>query len=181
MSRIKSHNTGSMDTFKKVLRFIGRYRFLLMISVILAAVSVLLQLYVPILFGNAIDEIVAKGQVDFGRMWYFLKKILFIVILSKRCVLDPEPDQQPYGLPHRTGYPLKSNTPYSGTSPFLSGQSRYRRHHQPGSCRCGYSLRRPSSWIYPAIFWNCHDYRNPYFYAFQKCDHHCSGDPADAS
>ena len=82
MSQIKSHNTGSMDTFKKVLRFIGRYRFLLMISVMLAAVSVLLQLYVPILFGNAIDEIVAKGQVDFGRMWYFLKKILFIVILS---------------------------------------------------------------------------------------------------
>ena len=41
MSQIKSHNTGSMDTFKKVLRFIGRYRFLLMISVMLAAVSVL--------------------------------------------------------------------------------------------------------------------------------------------
>ena len=43
MSQIKSHNTGSMDTFKKVLRFIGRYRFLLMISVMLRAVSVLLS------------------------------------------------------------------------------------------------------------------------------------------
>lgn len=82
MSQTKSNNAGSMATFKKVLHFIGKYRFLLVLSVLLASVSVLLQLYVPILFGNAIDEIVAKGQVDFGRMWYFLKRILFIVILS---------------------------------------------------------------------------------------------------
>ena len=47
----------SSETFLKVLRFIGRYRFLLILSIILAAVSVILQLYVPILFGNAIDHI----------------------------------------------------------------------------------------------------------------------------
>lgn len=82
MSQTESNNAESMVTFKKVLHFIGKYRFLLVLSVLLASVSVLLQLYVPILFGNAIDEIVAKGQVDFGRMWYFLKRILFIVILS---------------------------------------------------------------------------------------------------
>ena len=46
----------SSETFFKVLRFIGRYRFLLILSIILAAVSVILQLYVPILFGNAIDQ-----------------------------------------------------------------------------------------------------------------------------
>lgn len=38
-----------MATFFKVLRFIGKYRFLLVLSVILAAVTVILQLYVPVL------------------------------------------------------------------------------------------------------------------------------------
>ena len=44
----KSQNKNSMATFFKVLRFIGKYRFLLVLSVILAAVTVILQLYVPV-------------------------------------------------------------------------------------------------------------------------------------
>ena len=60
--------TTSMETLWKVLRFIGKYRFLLVLSVILAAVTVILQLYVPVLFGYAIDEVVAAHEVDFGRM-----------------------------------------------------------------------------------------------------------------
>lgn len=75
-------NAGSMKTFKKVLRFIGKYRFLLILSILLAALSVILQLYVPILFGKAIDEIVAWHQVDFSRMWHYLCQILIIVIIS---------------------------------------------------------------------------------------------------
>ena len=59
----------SSETFFKVLRFIGRYRFLLILSIVLAAISVILQLYVPILFGNAIDQIVAEHQVNFEMMW----------------------------------------------------------------------------------------------------------------
>ena len=72
----------SSETFFKVLRFIGRYRFLLIFSIILAAVSVILQLYVPILFGNAIDQVIAQHQVNFEMMWYYLSRILVMVILS---------------------------------------------------------------------------------------------------
>ena len=75
-------NTGSMETLIKVLRFIGRYRFLLILSIFLAAVSVILQLYVPILFGNAIDQVVAEHQVNFADMWYYLSRILIMVIVS---------------------------------------------------------------------------------------------------
>ena len=83
MSKLnKSGNAGSMATFWKVIRFIGRYRFLLLLSIVLAVVSVLLQLYVPILFGYAIDEIVAEGQVDFARMWYYLTRILTVILIS---------------------------------------------------------------------------------------------------
>lgn len=82
MSISKKTKTGSMETFKKVLRFIGRYRFLLIASIVLAAVSVILQLYVPILFGNAIDEIIARNQVHFSKMWQYLWQILILAALS---------------------------------------------------------------------------------------------------
>ena len=68
MSKVTTNDTSrgkSSETFFKVLRFIGRYRFLLILSIILAAVTVILQLYVPILFGNAIDQVVAEKQVNF--------------------------------------------------------------------------------------------------------------------
>ena len=72
----------SMEILWKVLRFIGRYRFLLILSIVLASASVILQLYVPILFGGAIDEIVGEGQVNFDSMWYYLSRILVMVIVS---------------------------------------------------------------------------------------------------
>ena len=72
----------SMEILWKVLRFIGKYRFLLILSIVLASASVILQLYVPILFGDAIDEIVGEGQVNFDSMWYYLSRILVMVIVS---------------------------------------------------------------------------------------------------
>ena len=74
--------TTSMETLWKVLRFIGKYRFLLVLSIILAALSVILQLYVPVLFGNAIDQVVAKREVNFRMMWYYLSRILVMIIVS---------------------------------------------------------------------------------------------------
>lgn len=74
--------TSSNETLWKVLRFIGRYRFLLIMSIILAATTVILQLYVPILFGNAIDQIIAEHKVNFDSMWYCLSKVLVIIVVS---------------------------------------------------------------------------------------------------
>ena len=78
-------NTGkasSGETLKKVLQVIGRYRILLAVSILLAAASVILQLYVPILFGDAIDGILGKGSVDFETVGYYLSRILILIILS---------------------------------------------------------------------------------------------------
>lgn len=68
--------------FIKVLRVIGNYRLLLFLSVLLAAVSVILQLYIPILFGQAIDCIVGPGEVDFAAVAAIMKKTLFFIILA---------------------------------------------------------------------------------------------------
>ncbi len=72
----------SLHTFQKVMKFIGRYRVHLVFSILLAAVSVVLQLYIPILFGDAIDGIVDKGQVDFELVAYYLSRILVLVLAS---------------------------------------------------------------------------------------------------
>ena len=42
-------------TFKKILRRVGKYKFLMALSILFAAVTVLLTLYIPILIGDAID------------------------------------------------------------------------------------------------------------------------------
>ena len=77
------HNTGSsFATFHKVMRYIGRYRFLLAISIVLSALTVVLTLYVPVLFGDAIDCIVEEGSVDFERMGKYLLLICILVIVT---------------------------------------------------------------------------------------------------
>ena len=70
------------ETLRKVMKVIGRYKILLILSIILAAVSVVLQLYIPILFGDAIDDIVAEGKVDFTAIGQLCGKILVLIILT---------------------------------------------------------------------------------------------------
>ncbi len=62
-------------TLKKVLRRIGRYRWLVLLSLGLSAVSVVLTLVVPILVGRAIDGIVGTGAVRFDVIWPLLWRI----------------------------------------------------------------------------------------------------------
>ena len=54
-----------IKTLKRSLSYIGRYKYLLPVSILLALVTVALTLYVPILIGEAIDLIVGRGAVDF--------------------------------------------------------------------------------------------------------------------
>lgn len=57
--------SGRKGTLKKVLHYIGAYRFWMMFSILLAVITVTLTLYIPILVGQAIDYIVDEGLVDF--------------------------------------------------------------------------------------------------------------------
>lgn len=64
MSRIKAKK----GTLKKVLHYVGRYKPHLAFSVILAAVSVAATLYIPVLAGRAIDNIIDERNVDFAAL-----------------------------------------------------------------------------------------------------------------
>ena len=70
------------EIIKKVLDYIGKYKIFLLLSIILAAISVALTLYIPILTGNAVDCILGLGQVDFAGILVILKKMTVIILLT---------------------------------------------------------------------------------------------------
>ena len=74
--------TGQIETLKKVLNYIRKYWLLVGLSLILAALTVLLTLYVPILTGDAVDMILEKGKVDFNGVFSIMKKIAVAVMIT---------------------------------------------------------------------------------------------------
>ena len=70
------------NTLKKVLIRIRRYWPTLIAAIILATVNVGMTLYIPILVGNAIDCIVDTGNVDFDRMWVFLRGVILCAAIG---------------------------------------------------------------------------------------------------
>ena len=76
---MKSQNKGIL---KKVLNYIGKYKFFLLCSIVLAAISVILTLYIPILTGRAVDCIVGAGAVDFDGILQILKEMTVIIVLT---------------------------------------------------------------------------------------------------
>ena len=76
MKRIVYKN--STKTLKKAFSYIGKYKFFLPISIALALLSVALNLYIPMLIGKAIDEMIGRGMVDLDGI---TKILLFATLL----------------------------------------------------------------------------------------------------
>ena len=53
---------------KQVWNYIKKYRIAMIITLVLAVAIVAMTLYVPIIIGNAIDNIVEAGDVNFVRI-----------------------------------------------------------------------------------------------------------------
>lgn len=70
------------DTILKVLRYIRKYQFQVIISLALAALTVALTLYIPILTGDAVDLIVDKGLVDMAGIFFIMKKIAIVMVIT---------------------------------------------------------------------------------------------------
>ena len=73
---------GQMETMKKVLAHIGQYKWLVFLSLLLSAGTVLLTLYVPILIGRAIDQIIEAGAVRFDLIMPILIEIGICVLIT---------------------------------------------------------------------------------------------------
>ena len=70
------------ETMKRVLKYIRKYTPALVLSLLLAGLTVLLTLYIPILTGNAVDLIIGKGQVDMPDIFAIMKKIAIAMIIT---------------------------------------------------------------------------------------------------
>ncbi len=78
----KKKRAGQTETMKQVLAYIRKYRLMVALSLILAAVTVVLTLYVPILTGDAVDLLLGKGAVDFQAVFAIMTKIGIAIVLT---------------------------------------------------------------------------------------------------
>lgn len=72
----------SFQTLGKVLKFIGKYKVLLVFSVTLSIVAAILQLYVPILFGDAIDTVIKQGEIHYSQLISTLINIGICIMIA---------------------------------------------------------------------------------------------------
>lgn len=82
MAKNNKSGYSQSKTLKEVLKYIKKYMFYVVLSVVFAAATVAMTLYVPILTGDAIDLIVGKGNVDFSAVYAIVKKIIIVVGLT---------------------------------------------------------------------------------------------------
>jgi len=72
----------SSYVIKRVLKYIGKYKFSFIISLVLTLFSTVCTLYIPVLAGEAIDMIVSKGNVKFAGLTKILILILVAIIIG---------------------------------------------------------------------------------------------------
>ncbi|MBP3540296.1 MAG: ABC transporter ATP-binding protein [Clostridia bacterium] len=80
---MKKQNQGK--TLKKALRYVGRYKSCLIVSLLLCIISVAATLYIPILTGRAIDQLLGKGQVKFDMLLPILGQIGLLIGINALC------------------------------------------------------------------------------------------------
>lgn len=72
----------SKATILKILKYLKPYSVLAVLSLLFAAASVVLTLYLPILIGNAIDYIIDSAHVDFESILKILMRMAVVIGLT---------------------------------------------------------------------------------------------------
>lgn len=75
-------DTDTRAVLRRILKSIRPYRFLVALSLLLAVISVVLTLYIPILSGRGVDLIIDKGLVDFEGLLRIIRNILICILLT---------------------------------------------------------------------------------------------------
>lgn len=75
---MKKHKT----TLKRILDYIGTYKWGVLFTLFLAVITVSTTLYAPILIGQAVDLIAAPGKVEFDGILQILKKMAVVICIT---------------------------------------------------------------------------------------------------
>lgn len=78
----KASKENSNDTIGRVINMIKPYMGLVVISLILAIVTVGLTLYAPIITGRAIDQMIGAGKVDFDKLFRLVLQFVIVIALT---------------------------------------------------------------------------------------------------
>lgn len=70
------------STMRKVLQRIKKYQILVLLSLLMAVAVVILNLYLPILTGNAVDGIIAKGMVNFTGLFRIFQQMIAVIVAT---------------------------------------------------------------------------------------------------
>lgn len=81
-SKKKLDKAVSTATIKRILTYIKKYRVGVAASLLMAAITVALTLYVPVLIGQGVDLILGPGQVDYAGLTKILAKIGVLVLIT---------------------------------------------------------------------------------------------------
>lgn len=73
---------GQKEIIQKILRYIRKYWIFVGLSLLFAAITVITTLYIPILIGNAVDEMIGINQVDMERIFSIMLQILIIMLVT---------------------------------------------------------------------------------------------------
>lgn len=82
MAKVRRLTGDDKSTVVKVLRYIKKYYVFLIFSILLAAVTVVCTLYVPILTGDAIDLIIKQGFVDFEGITAITRTMIIVILIG---------------------------------------------------------------------------------------------------
>lgn len=78
MKKFEKHSS----TWKKILEYIGIYKFFVGLSLVLAGITVALTLYMPILIGHSVDYLIGPGQVQFPKLFHLFEKMAIILLVT---------------------------------------------------------------------------------------------------
>lgn len=78
----KKSKSANKHTVKRMVTLVSKYKFFVILSLLMAIISVASQLYAPILFGNAVDLIVGKDNVDFDGIIKIIIRTLIVIAVT---------------------------------------------------------------------------------------------------
>lgn len=78
----QKNNKLKKSTLKQILQLIKPHMFFVVLSFLLAILTVILTLYIPVLTGDAIDYIIEQGKVDFARLLPLLQKMAVMILVT---------------------------------------------------------------------------------------------------
>ncbi|MGN0812957.1 MAG: ABC transporter ATP-binding protein [Candidatus Coproplasma sp.] len=114
----KTLKSGQGKTMKRVLKQLKKYTLLIVISILLAVLTVAGNLIPPIIFGNAIDCIIEEGNVNFALLLIYSLEIAVIIgvtavvqwlmsVINNRIVYGVINDIRSEAFTHLQNVPLK--------------------------------------------------------------------------